>query len=204
MPISKIKDKIDRLKATRAEPPTVDERDELIAKLNDQLTDEREAVLELRREIDELRFRNETLETSYAKQLDDARASQAEAEAALAELQGELDEVGNGEDILAQLATAKADLQTVTAERDRLRNRLRQPEKREPDRGPLPTDAGAEIDAYSIDELLEDAVWAQEQARLDKQKAREAAQAAALEETTTEELVSPDLVFPAPAADSSG
>jgi len=206
MPIAKIKDKIDRLKTktVRAEPPACDERDALIEKLECALAEERDTTAELRRKVDELTFQNDTLETSYSKQLDDCRERQTSAEDELAALQTELHDAGGGEDILSQLAAARRDLETVTVERDRLRDRIRQPAdgKRFED-APQPTDSHAEIDAYSIDELLEDAIWAQDQAHLDKQKAREAAKAAALAEPTPEEMVSPDLVFPGKTAESS-
>jgi len=204
MPIAKIKDKIDRLKSARAEPPSPDERDALIEQLECSLAEERDNAAELRQTVNELTFQKDTLETSYSKQLDDCRERQTTAEDELAALQAELHDVGGGEDILAQLAAARAELETVTAERDRLRDRIRQPaDGKRFEEILAPTDAAAEIDAYSIDELLEDAIWAQDQARVDKQKAREAAKAAASAELPPEDMVSPDLVFPGKTADSS-
>ncbi len=206
MPIAKIKDKIDRLKTARVEPPppAIDERDALIEKLEGELVEARDGAAELSKQVDELRFQNDTLETSYAKQLVDARERQTAAEETLAALQAELDEVGKGEDILAQLKAAQAELEVVTGERDRLRDRIREPASRKPMEGVLEhTDAAAEIEAYSIDELLEDAIWAQDQARQEKQRAREA-KAAASAEVPSEDMVAPDLVFPGKAAESSG
>jgi hypothetical protein len=203
MPIAKIKDKIDRLKTTRAEPPTPDERDAVIAALERRLTAARDDAAELRRSIGELYFQNDTLETSYSKQLNDAREQQAAAEAALATLQVELDEIGGGEAILAVLAAARADLQRITAERDRLRGRIRQPVRGQRSADvPEPTDAVAEIDAYSIDELLEDAVWAREQARINKERVGATASLRVIDEAP-EDMVAPDAVFPNKAADSS-
>lgn len=200
VPIAKLKDQIDRLKTPKVEPPAPDERDAVIEKLEDALAEERDSAAALQSTVDELRFQKDTLETSYATQLNDARERSAAAEGALAELQARLDELSDGEDILEVLATAKADLEQVTAERNRLRERIREPaDGQRPTEVPRPTDPGAEFDAFSIDELLEDAVWAHEQARIEKDESRAAA--APVDETPPEDMVPPDLVFPRTAED---
>lgn len=203
MPIAKIKDQIDRLKTARVEPPTPDEKDAVIEDLERCLAATRDDAAALRRNVDELYFQNDTLDVSYSKQLNDARERQEAAEEALAALQAELDEIGGGEDILAVLTAAKTDLQRITAERDRLRERIQQPVKgQRAAAAPEPTDAGAEIDAYSIDELLEDAIWAREQARINRERAGITASLPVLEEAP-EDMVAPDAVFPDKTADSS-
>jgi len=194
MSLAKLKDQIARLKTPADEPPTPDERDEAIERLERALDEAQDNAAALRATVDELRFRNDTLEKSYSTQLADARERCEAAEAALAELQGRLDELGGGEDLLDVIAAARADLERITGERDRLRERIREPATgRRPAREES-IDTGADLEAYSIDELLEDAIWAREQARLDQQRGR--APVGTAEELPPEDLVPPDLVFP--------
>lgn len=203
MPIAKLKEQISRLKtpAVAVEPAEAepDERDAVIERLEAELADERDLSSTLRNTVDELGFQKTTLETSYATQLNDARERTEAAEATLAELQAELDEVG-GEDILEVLATAREDLERVTAERDRLYETLRNPVTRP--RSPAveaPIESVSDLDVYSVDELLEDAVWAKEQARIDKEQGR--TPHVAVDETLAEEMLPGDLVFPVSAAE---
>ena len=203
MPITKLKEKIDRLKTAKVEPPAVpDERDAVIEALECGLAEERHNAAVLRSTVNELCFQNDTLETSYSKQLNDARERSEAAEDALAELQARLDQLGGGEDLLEVIAALRADLERITAERDRLRERFRQPDDdRRLENIAKSIGPGGDLDAFSIDELLEDAMWAQEQARIEKEKARATA-AEAADETPQEDMVSPDLVFPRTAEDA--
>jgi FtsZ-binding cell division protein ZapB len=199
MPIAKLKDQINRIKAPNVESPVPDERDEVIEKLEAALGEQRDNAAALQSSVDELDFKNSTLETSYSKQLNDARERAEAAENALTELQAELDGVGGGEDILATLATTRADLEVITAERDRLRARLRDPVGEQSSSCEEEfADSALDIDAFSVDELLEDAVWAKEQARINKERAGTAPPTAGADETAVD-LVPPDLVFPANA-----
>ena len=117
----------------------------MIARLECALAEQRDNSAELRNTVDELRFQNNTLETSYSKQLKDARERCDVAEDALAELQVQLDEVGGKENIFEVLATTRADLDRITAERDRLLDRLRQRAT-----GRCPPEVGKGIDSASI------------------------------------------------------
>jgi len=196
MPIAKLKDQINRIKTPSVEPAEPDERDEVIKQLEASLVEERENIAALQSAVDELNFKNSTLETSYSTQLDDARERAEAAEAELAQLQAQLDEVGEGEDILAVLAAARAELEATTAERDRLRARLRDPANERDTSGEEEgMDSVPDLDAFSVDELLEDAVWAKEQARINKERAG-TSPTPADPDVTSVELVAPDLVFP--------
>jgi len=176
-----------------------DERDAVIEQLEVALAEERDNTAALQSAVDELGFQNTTLETSYSTQLNDARERTEAAEDALAKLQAQLDEVGGGEDILATLAAARADLEVITAERDRLRARLRNPVGEQSSSCEEEfADSALDIGAFSVDELLEDAVWAKEQARINKERAGTAPPTAGADETATD-LVPADLVFPANA-----
>jgi hypothetical protein len=65
-------------------PPVPDERDAIIKRLEQTIAEERKNSATLRETVDNLRFKTETLERSYAKQLADARQRGTSAEQALA------------------------------------------------------------------------------------------------------------------------
>jgi len=97
---------LDKLRAkvareARAEPDGPDPRDARIAQLEEDLEAERNNAADLRKTIDEQRFRNEILEQSYSKQLEDARARAAKAEAALEAANARARELETARDTLA-------------------------------------------------------------------------------------------------------
>ncbi|HEX6994463.1 MAG TPA: hypothetical protein VF339_10005 [Gammaproteobacteria bacterium] len=147
-----------------------DERDEKIARLEQEIEAERARAAELERTVKALEFKLDVLERSYAKQLADARTDGDAAKRELAEVK-------------AELADARHELKQVAAHRDRLRDmyafdgRRVPPELRERQPGEEDTiarllnaapDPGAKADAPSV-----------------------------ADEPETGDLLSPDLVFDA-------
>jgi DNA repair exonuclease SbcCD ATPase subunit len=198
MTIAKLKDQLGRLsKGKSAGPPAPDPRDDAIAKLERAITEEREHSATLRKTIDELRFKSETLDRSYSKQLDDARKRCEAAERELEQQKAQVAELsGTDKNATQQLSEARADLKRVTSERDRLRKALSAlgsaPTK------PFTQDAGnrePEADAMSIDELLEDAIWASEQKRINQQRGGNDSRLPDADKSPTEEMLSPELII---------
>jgi dGTP triphosphohydrolase len=96
-------------------PPVPDERDTLIRRLEQALAEERKNSSTLREAVDDLRFKTETLEKSYAKQLADARQKAATAEQALAAHKAEVATFGaDREETIRLLTEARAELAQVT------------------------------------------------------------------------------------------
>ena len=115
------------------DPSAPDERDEKIAQLERTLTQERQNAATLRATADDLRFKLDILEKSYAKQLADAREGRETAERELAAAKTRAAELGTGgEDTQKLLENTRAELARVSAERDDFRSRLARNEKREP------------------------------------------------------------------------
>ncbi len=202
MTIAKLKDQLagklkDQLatKRKREDPPGPDERDTTIEKLEGIIAEERDHSATLRRTIDELHFKAETLERGYSTQLEAARQLHQKAEQALTEHKARLAEFeGAGKDATQLLDEARAELAQVTAERDRLRKALSSPGSV----GAAATasaDSRPQDDQMSIDELLEDAIWAHEQKKLNQKRRGIDTQPEAELESTAEVLVPPELVF---------
>jgi len=144
--------------AERAESAIAERRDAGIEQLERALADEREYSAALRAKAEELRFRNEILEKSYAKQLDDARAeirSGNEVRDEQAERIASLDAARI--DAIGLLEQAKVEIDRLTTERERLRRRLLGADA-ENTEGPG-LDADFDPDECSIDELMDDASW---------------------------------------------
>jgi len=151
---------LDKLRAKvvrddRAVPEEPDPRDARIVQLEEDLEAERANAADLRKTIDEQRFRNEILEQSYSKQLEDARARAAKAEAGL--------EAAN-----ARVRELETERDTLTAERSKSQSARSQMNEREPGlpsiapasarpaRPPrsTPRDFAPSDDGPSIDDLL--------------------------------------------------
>jgi len=151
---------LDKLRAKvvrddRAVPEEPDPRDARIVQLEEDLEAERTNAADLRKTIDEQRFRNEILEQSYSKQLEDARARAAKAEAAL-------------DAVNARVRELETERDTLAAERNTSQSARSQVTEREPslpsvapasDRpaGPprsTPRDFAPSDDGPSIDDLL--------------------------------------------------
>jgi hypothetical protein len=103
---------------------------------------------------------------------------------------------GTDKDATQQLSEARADLKRVSAERDRLRKALS-------GLGSTPTetftqDAGNREpggDAMSIDVLLEDAIWASEQKRINQHRGGNDSRLPDADKSPTEEMLSPELII---------
>jgi len=207
MTIAKLKDQLGLLsKGKSAGPPAPDPRDAAIARLEAAIAEEREHSASLRETIDELRFKAETLERSYSKQLDDARIRSETAEQELAEQQARLAELtGTDKDATQQRSAVREDLKRATAERDRLRRALASAGGAPVELPALDiADPAPLADAMSIDELLEDALWANEQKRLNQQRGVKNPRASDADKSPTEEMLAPDLVFASKADAKSG
>jgi hypothetical protein len=161
----------------------------------------------------------EILDKSYAKQLDDARqrAEAAEQNADRHRLRVvELDQAR--EDAIALLTEAKAEIDRLATERNRLNRQV-------PTRDGWPigadattaaadataaaadtsADAAAAAELYAegtINTLLDDAKWVRDKAPDEQALLKGEADARAAEQAAQEEMISPDLVFTARAADT--
>lgn len=204
MTISKLKDQLTRkLKrdnpATQEGPPGPDERDTTIEKLQSAIAEEREHSATLHRTIDELHFKAATLERGYATQLEAARKRRETAEQLLEEHQARLAAFeGAGKNTTQLLDEARAELAKVSAERDRLREALASPAgagARAASSAPTSAATRARADQMSIDELLEDALWAREQEKINRERRGVDPQPATNLDLTSEELIPPELVF---------
>ena len=112
-------------KGKRAGPPAPDERDATIERLERTLVEERQNSATLRETVDGLHFKVEVLEKGYSKQLADARSRSEKAEKELATLKAEVAALGTGgEETLRLLTETRAELERITAERDRLHKQL--------------------------------------------------------------------------------
>jgi chromosome segregation ATPase len=196
MTIAKLKDQLaSRLR--RQNPDGPDPRDAAIERLERALADEREHTAALRATIDALHFKAEVLETGYAKQLEDARERRETAEQELAELKLRLaDFEGTGKDAAQLLHETRVELARVTAERDRLgRSAAASGRPVAAVSGRAPADPLSQPDENSINQLLEDAIWVDEQERVSQARSRTAPEMPTEPDLTAEELISPELVF---------
>jgi len=166
--------------APSEEPNAPDERDKTIERLERELAEEAEHTAGLRKTIDELRFQTQTLETSYAKQLEDARDQIEKAEKATeaekvrtAEIEQERDEA------LQELKEAQGRIERLSAGADLLASMST---------GPTIETRGG--DETSIDAMLADASIAP-----DSEKEQPPEPPAAVPEEPAEDMLSPDLVF---------
>lgn len=177
-------------------PPAPDERDEKIARLERSLEHERENASTLRSTVDELRFKIDILEKSYAKQLTDAREAREKAEAELAAQRARAAELGTGgEETLKLLEEARATLSTLTAERNELRSRLARSEKTEPGKSTPDPESRPHDQTLTIDDMLTTSRW-----RIERRAAGEGHLNAQVQEDTDApaEMISPELVFAKP------
>jgi DNA repair exonuclease SbcCD ATPase subunit len=164
-------------------------RDAQIEQLERTLADEREHSASLRSSVNELKFQMEILEKSYSKQLEDARARADAAGQQADEQQARLAELdGARQDAIQLLTEAKAEI-------DRLSNR--QTQRNDPTAG-----RGELSDEGTINTLLDDAKWVRDREPDAAATQQAEAEARAAEEAAQEEMISPDLVFTARAADN--
>lgn len=175
-------------------PPVPDERDARIKRLEQALAEERKNSSTLREAVDDLRFKTETLEKSYAKQLADARQKSATAEQALAAHKAEVATFGaDREETIRLLTEARAELGQVKLDRDQLRRKLARGNSL--DRSPL-TLPGAEsaVGEDSINQLMTNPGGL---AKRDPAgfSSHVDAQGSAEQEPPPVDMIAPDLVF---------
>jgi chromosome segregation ATPase len=184
--------------ASRTAESGPDPREQKIARLEQELAEERQTAAAARDALDAAQFKIDVLEKSYAKQLADARERLAATERELADKRSVLASLDGGhEEALRALTEARAELKLLTAERDQLRRQSAQGGFRQPDpamthgaRGvlePKPSDAG------TINELIASAAW-QTKTSAAVGAGHSSAQVSE-HEAEQEEMLAPELVF---------
>jgi chromosome segregation ATPase len=184
--------------ASQTAPSGPDPRDATIERLGRELAAERDNLTTVREALDAATFKVEVLEKSYAKQLADVRQRLATAEQTLAEknkVLGALD--GGHEEALRALGEVRAELKTLTAERDELRQTVAQGglknSGRASTRAPLAYRAEQASDSGgTINELIKDAAWVQKTVTV---SAGHSGATVTEQDTPPEDLLAPDLVF---------
>jgi len=165
------------------EPDAPDERDKTIERLERELAEEAEHTAGLRKTVDELRFQAQTLETSYAKQLEDARSRIENAEQATEAEKTRIAEVEKARDeALHELEDARARIERLSAGADLMASM---------NAGPAVEPRG-DGEETSIDAILADASVAP-----DSEKEPQEEPPSAEPEEPAEDMLSPDLVFAA-------
>lgn len=192
-------------KVEGAAESAADERDATIERLERAIAEEREHSAVLRKTAEELRFKAEILETSYAKQLEDARLRSETAERDLADQQAQIAALETAhEDAMQSLAQARRELDRAPAGAGKLRRALASTDGTR-------TDSIAQDDAESqvqegsltINKLMKDSSWAGELEPIGHEEEDPEEQQRADQESTSEELIAPDLVFTVKRNDNS-
>jgi hypothetical protein len=169
--------------------PQADESDAASKRLEAALAEERDNAATLRRTNDELRFRAEILEKSYAKQLADARARMEAAQRELADLKTKQATLGmGGEDTLKILSDVRAELANMTMERDQLRAQLARREGRKV------VEVAAEEATGTINALILGVSTLRERS-VPEGGGHLEAKVAAEPDSPTEDMIAPELVF---------
>jgi DNA repair exonuclease SbcCD ATPase subunit len=175
------------------------ERDAEIDRLNRAVAEERQHAAELRRTVDELRFKMDILERSYSKQLEDARLRAESAEQKTAEHGVRLAELdGARNDAIELLTEAKAELDRLNKDREQLRRQLASRDGWEVE------GAGGEdfdFDEGTINGLLNDDKWIARAESEHQKQIRERASAQVVEDSPTEDMIAPELVLTRKTAD---
>lgn len=170
------------------------ERDAEIDRLNRAVAEERQHAAELRRTVDELRFKMDILERSYSKQLDDARLRAETAEQKTNEHGVRLAELdGARNDAIELLTETKAELDRLNKERDQLRRQLASRD------GWNVEGAADDVDVDdgegTINGLLNDDKWLARAESEHQKQIRERASVQADEESSTEDMLAPEAVL---------
>ena len=176
-------------------PAMPDERGAIIKRLEQAVAEERQKAQMLRETVDNLQFKSETLEKSYAKQLADARERCAKAEQALAAHNTAIAAFGNDrEDTIRLLTDTRSELEQVKLDRDQLRQQLARGGNKL-DRSPLTT---ASVDAPlaegTINQLIANAGW-QNKKESASANSHLDAKVSADQDSPPVEMIAPDLVF---------
>lgn len=187
-------DRSELKEAQRAAQAARAERDAEIERLNRAVAEERQHSDELRRTVDELRFKMDILERSYSKQLADTRAVSESAEARREELAvraAELDAARG--DAIELLEAAKAELDRLAKERDQLRKQLASRD------GWQVEGAAEEVDfddgESTINGLLNDDKWLARAESEHQKQIRERRSVEVAEDSPTEDLLAPEVVL---------
>jgi len=132
------------------------------------------------------------LERSYSKQLKDAREIADAAERSREELAVRVAKLDQArKDSIELLAAAQTEIDGLTADRDQLRRQL---DGWTAD--PAEADSAVDLDAGTINTLLDDDSWLRRKApEREKQAQKEAAREAAAEEERASDMIDPALVF---------
>jgi chromosome segregation ATPase len=181
-------------KAEGATPEATDNRDARIEELERAVAAERQHSASLRNTADELRFKADILEKSYAKQLEEARLRREAAENDLTEHRVRIAELDSARaDAIQLLTDAKAELDRLTAERNQLRRKLAS------DDGRSVPGAGAAAEEASedgtINTLMDDSRWSRKPVPGDDQQAEARSGQGAADDPPAEDMIAPDLVF---------
>ena len=117
--------------AAPAAPVAPDERDLKIERLERALAEEKAHAVTLREASDAPKFKLETLEKSYSKQLADTRQRADAATKELTELKAKLAQYGTGgEETLKKMEDMHSELVNMTAERNKFRELLAKADSR--------------------------------------------------------------------------
>lgn len=171
-----------------------------VERLERAIEDERQHSASLRSTVNELRFQAEILEKSYSKQLADARQMAEAAQSNVGEHLDRITQLESERDTAIQLlAEAKAKYDRFDSARNQVHQQLSSS-------SPSPIEAenkSFELAAEegTINTLMNDAKWVREKAPSDEERSKAETEARAAEEAAEEEMISPDLVFTAKAAD---
>lgn len=174
-----------------AAPPDADERDTIIERLERALAEECEHTATLRKRVEDLRFKAGILETSYTTQLEDARQRADKAEGELADLRNRMVTLESAhEDAMRLLAEARAELDRAPAQPDRLRKALAASVPQIDANGQHIPESELEEGSRTINKLMSDPSWAQEDQPGDDEEEPTPEQ-----QPPAEDLIDPELVF---------
>jgi chromosome segregation ATPase len=184
--------------ASRTEESGPDPRDAIITRLERELAEERQALTTARETLDATTFKIEVLEKSYAKQLADTRERLAATERELSDKLKVLAALDGGhEDALRALNDARAELKSLTAERDQLRQQIARGGFRQraetTTRAPLGLQSDGASGGGTINELISNANWAPKQSAAIG--AGHSSAQVVEPESPHEEMLAPELVF---------
>ena len=189
-----------------AVPAAPDERDLKIERLERALAEEKAHAVALREGADAHRFKLETLEKGYSKQLADARQRADAATKELTELKAKLAQYGTGgEETLKKIENMHSELVNMTAERNKFRDLLAKSDAR---RGG--GEYGNRTDRRPLDESSDTINSLITNAGVDpgSEKPRggdsNLNQRVKLEQVSSEVMVSPDLIFTEKDKDDGG
>ena len=186
-------------KASGAAESATDERDATIERLERGIAEERQHTAMLRKTAEELRFKAEILETSYAKQLEDARLRSETAERELADQQAQIAALEAAhEDAMRLLTEARRELDRTPAGSGQLSKAVTSADgMRINSIGQDDAESQVQEGSLTINRLMKDSSWAGELEPIGHEKEDSEEHVRADQESTSEELIAPDLVFAA-------